>query len=123
MPSESALYERLGGRTAIETVVDRFYECVLADESLASFFEDTDIDRLKRHQKMFLRYATGGVETYDGRSMREAHADMGITDEDFDAVADHLDAALLAAGVAPDDRQTVLEVVDGYREEVVAGQV
>ncbi len=52
--------------------------------------------------------------------MREAHADMGITDEDFDAVADHLDATLLDADVAPEDRQTVLETVDGYRDEVVA---
>lgn len=44
----------------------------------------------------------GGPADYDGRSLREAHAGMGITKEHFDLVVGHLAAALQNAGVPSD---------------------
>lgn len=44
------LYDRLGGRDAIAAVVDRFYDRMLADETVAHFFEDVDMQRQRAHQ-------------------------------------------------------------------------
>jgi hypothetical protein len=38
-PSARTLYERIGGQPAVQAAVGRFYERVMADPSLAPFFQ------------------------------------------------------------------------------------
>lgn len=45
-----SIYDRIGGYQAIETVVDDFYDRVLADAQLAGFFSGTNMSRLKGRQ-------------------------------------------------------------------------
>src|SRR5215470_8514444 len=97
----TSLYEKLGEEAAIAKVVDGFYERVLADGSLAPFFDGVDMPALRRHQAAFLGAATGGPQPYTGPDLAAAHAGRGITDEHFDRVAEHLAAALANAGVTP----------------------
>jgi hemoglobin len=92
---------------------------VLDDESLAGYFEDTDVDALRDHQRAFLSAVTGGPEQYDGAEMRAAHAQLDLTADDFAAVADHLDAALREVGVGQEDRQAVLSTVSGFEAEIL----
>jgi hemoglobin len=94
-----SLYEELGGATAIAAVVEEFYARVLGDSTLAPLFAGIDLDRLRRHQTAFLASALGGPETYGGRSLRQAHAGLHITEAQFGAVAGHLGGALAACGV------------------------
>lgn len=117
--TDSTLYEKLGGQEAIDAVVDRFYERVLSDDRLAGFFDDTDVQELRAHQAAFLTYVTGGTDDWEGRSMREAHADLGITDEDFDAVAVHLRETLAEFDVPDAHAETVMSAVADLRGEVV----
>jgi len=116
---EATLYERLGGRDGIEAVVTSFYDRVLDDESLAVYFEDTDVDELRDHQRAFLSAVTGGPDQYDGATMRAAHAHLDLTADDFAAVAGHLDAALREAGVGDDDREGVLSAVSSHEAEIL----
>jgi hemoglobin len=51
--------------------------------------------------------------------MREAHRGMGITDEEFDVVAEHLDRALAENGASGADRERVLAEVEELRPEIV----
>lgn len=117
--TETTLYEKLGGREAVEAVVDRFYERVLADDRLAGFFDDTDMDALRQHQTAFITYVTGGADSYPGKSMREAHADLGITEEDFAAVADHLRSTLEEFDVPEEHADAIMTEVAGLRDEIV----
>lgn len=82
-----------------------------------------DVDRLRDHQAAFLSTVTGGPERYGGRAMGAAHDHLDVTDDDFDRVADHLDAALAAAGAGETDREEVLDVFAGYRSEIVTARV
>lgn len=81
------LYDRLGGQDAISKVVDVFYEKVLADETVNKFFEETDMEKQRRHQSLFISWALGGPNQYSGRSMELAHKGMNLTDEHFGAIA------------------------------------
>lgn len=117
--SESTLYERLGGRDAIGTVVDEFYDRVLSDERLVEFFEDTSMTTLHAHQVQFLSSVTGGPVEYSGTDMAAAHAEMGIDDTDYTLVAAHLEAALAVCDVPPADRREVLAAVEGLRADIV----
>lgn len=118
--SDTDLYEALGGEEAIDAVVDQFYERVLADESLAHHFEDVDMDELRAHQASFLTYVTGGADEWEGQSMREAHEGLGITGEEFAAVAEHLQATLTDLGVPEEHAETVMAEVAALEDEVVA---
>lgn len=102
----TTLFEKLGGKEAVDLAVDKFYERVLADDRIKHFFANTDMNKQRSHQKAFLTYAFGGSTEYDGRYMREAHKELvetqGLSSEHFDAVAEDLMETLKEMGV-PDD--------------------
>lgn len=102
----TTLFEKLGGKDAVDLAVDKFYERVLADDRIKHFFANTDMNKQRAHQKAFLTYAFGGSTEYDGRYMREAHKELvetqGLGSEHFDAVAEDLMTTLKEMGV-PDD--------------------
>jgi len=117
--SRGTLYERLGGREAIEAVVDEFYDRVLADESLVPYFEGTETDELRSHQAAFVAAVAGGPDSYDGASMREAHADLDLSPGEFAAVAGHLDDALAEFDVADEDREALLAEVATLEDAIL----
>jgi hemoglobin len=117
------LYDRLGGADGVEAVVDEFYDRVLADERLAPYFEGVDTDALRDHQRRFISHVAGGPIEYDGRGMAAAHDHLDVTDDDFDRVADHLDASLRAFDVAASDRTALLEAVAALKTDVVSAPV
>ncbi|MCX6021302.1 MAG: group 1 truncated hemoglobin [Chloroflexi bacterium] len=113
------LFERLKGEVGLAAIVDDFYTRVLADPLLQPFFAATDMKAQRRHQALFLRRATGGPAGYQGRSMAQVHAGLHLTDQHFDAVCGHLDAALQHASVSGADRSGVQDILERLRGEVV----
>jgi hemoglobin len=114
-----SVYEDIGGREGVAEVVDAFYDRVLADDQLIGYFEDTDMDDLRTHQRVFIAQVVGGPERYDGEDMREAHAHLDLDEEDFDAVAGHLDDALAECGVEMENRETVMSRVTDLEDDVL----
>ena len=98
----NTLYEKLGGEAAVDAAVELFYKKVLADERIKRFFEGVDMKRQASHQKLFLTYAFGGMQSYPGRAMRAAHKrlvdEMGLSDEHFDAVIEDLGSCTQGTG-------------------------
>lgn len=117
--SNATVFDSLGGREAVASVVDDFYDRVLTDERVVHHFEDSDTTALRAHQVQFISAVTGGPVEYTGNDMREAHRGMGITHEEFDVVADHLDAALAENGVGEGAREQVRSTVESLRPEIV----
>ncbi|MGB6209976.1 group I truncated hemoglobin [Mycobacterium sp.] len=98
-PKADTIYDRIGGRQALEVVVEDFYCRVLDDDHLAGFFAGTNMNRLKGKQVEFFAAALGGPEPYIGASMKQVHQGRGITMDHFNLVAGHLTDSLSAAGV------------------------
>ena len=94
MSPDSPLYDRLGGPAAINAVVDRFYEYMLTDSIVKHFFETTDMKKQAERQKQFITLVTGGPNEYQGASMKDAHANLKINQEAFDATWNNLKKAL-----------------------------
>ncbi|MCU4925885.1 group 1 truncated hemoglobin [Halobacteria archaeon AArc-dxtr1] len=117
--TSQALYERLGRNDGVGTVVDRFYEKVLADDSLEHFFEDVDMQAQRAHQTQFISAVAGGPVEYDGEEMDAAHDHLEITPDDFEAIATYLAETLVEFDVDPEDREAVLEAVASYEDEIV----
>ena len=88
------LYERLGGEGAINAVVDKFYEFMLADPLVNSFFAQTDMEKQVKRQKQFITLVTGGPNQYEGTDMKAAHAKLKIGKKEFNETWKNLEKAL-----------------------------
>jgi len=118
--AQQSLYGEIGGREAVEAVVEDFYDRVLDDPVLEPYFEDTDMEALFAHQVQFVSAVAGGPVEYDGADMQTAHEGMGITGDAFGRVATHLDDALRANGVDEEDADAILDEVAALEDDVVA---
>lgn len=107
-PTAPSIYDRIGGREALETVVEDFYVRVLADDDLSGFFTGTNMSRLEGRQVEFFGAALGGPDPYTGAPMKQVHQGRGITMHHFTLVAGHLTDSLTAAGVP---EETVAEII------------
>jgi hemoglobin len=113
------IYRAIGGRDAVEAVVDDFYDRVLADDQLAPYFEDMDMDALRTHQVQFISAVAGGPVEYTGADMREAHAHMDIEGADFDLVGRYLQAALADNGVPEEHVEAIMADVVALKAPVL----
>jgi len=120
---KQSLYERIGGEPALMAAVDLFYSKVLDNELTRPFFETLDMESQIRKQIAFMAWALGGPDSYKGRDLRGAHADLvknkGLTDVHFDAVVNSLEQALQELGVARDLIDEVLATVGSTRGAVL----
>lgn len=114
-----SLYEQVGGNDAVKAAVTVFYNRVLADDALATWFEGIDISRLRAHQRAFLAAALGGPELFTGRDLASAHAGMAITNDAFDAIIEHLAVTLGDLGASADIVAEVRVKLEAMRGSVV----
>jgi len=115
----TSLFERLGGEAAVDAAVDVFYEKVIADPRISSYFDGLDMVAQANKQKAFLTMAFGGPNNYTGQDMRNAHAHLGLLGEHFDAVVENLAATLSELGVSDEDIQDVAAVAETTRADVL----
>lgn len=113
------IYDQLGGPDGVRTAVTVFYNRVTADPELGRWFQGVDLDRLKAHQRAFLTSAFGGPQVFSGRSLREAHADLEITDAAFDSMVSTLLTSLADLGVPTHAVTAVGERLEEARPDIV----
>lgn len=118
----NSLYEKLGGRDAVNAAVDIFYRKMLSDDRVSGFFDNTDMDKQIDKQKAFLTMAFGGPNNYTGRDMASAHkhlVEKGLTDKHVDIVIEHLGATLKELGVPDDAIAQVAGIANSVRDQVL----
>jgi hemoglobin len=100
-----------------------FYDRIMADETLAPFFADLDMDKQINKQIAFMTMAFGGPHEYEGRDLRNAHSRLvarGLNAEHFTAVAGHLHATLTTLEVPSEIINEVMTIVGSTKSEVLS---
>ena len=121
---EKSLYDKLGGKKAIIAVVDEFVGRVAADTRINKYFmaaasEPKRLDAFKMKLVDQICEASGGPCKYTGMDMKSAHAGMGITASDFDALVEDLVAALDKFKVGGAEKQQLLGVLGPLKSDIV----
>ena len=116
---QTSLYERLGGQQAIVAVVDDFVGNVAADNRINKYFGRTDIPHLKMELVAQICAGTGGPCKYTGKSMRDAHHGMGVTDADFSALVGDLTKTLDKFKVPAKEQQELLGILGPMKPDIV----
>jgi hemoglobin len=94
-----AVYQGLGGKQGIQKIVDRFLPIVLADVRIKDVFKDIDIDRLGLRLAEQFCQLSGGPCKYSGKDMKTIHADLAITNAQFNALTEDLQSAMEQQGI------------------------
>ncbi len=117
------LYNRVGGDKAMELAVDLFYRKVLADEFVAPFFEDVDMDGQRQKQKAFLSMAFGGPYQYSGLDLRKAHQrlidELGMNNDHFNRILQILKETLHELDLPERPIEEMLGILETTREDVL----
>ncbi|MFB9238313.1 group 1 truncated hemoglobin [Plantactinospora siamensis] len=113
-------FDRIGGAPALKTAVHRFYDRVLADPELATYFAGVDMQQQKRHMTLMLTTVLGGPDAYTGRSLPEAHKPLRIPVSHYNLVGEHLVATLDDLNVPADIVSDVQKVLAQVQDQVVA---
>lgn len=134
-----ALYDRLGGQAGISNLVADFTQRAMDDprvnwsrrgvtqgglsihsgKSVAWNPTSQHIELLKSHLTEFLALATGGPAQYTGKQIEGVHANMHISNPEFDAAIGDLKASLDRLKIPNKEQKELLAIVESTRPEIV----
>lgn len=117
-----ALYQRLGGYDAIAAVTDDFLGRLAVDKQMSRFFVGVSADslrKLRQHVVDQLCEASGGPCYYFGRTMKTAHAGLGITESDWQLTVKHLTATFDKFKVPDRERSEVVALLSSPKADIV----
>jgi hemoglobin len=125
-PNTPTLWDRLGGQEKVEAIVDDLIEEAIADPKINFTRNGTyKMNRKQRDQlkQQFVRLASdicrGPLPRYRGKSMKEAHQGMGITDDEFDAFVGLLKRTLLRHEIDTEVVEVLERFMEGTRKSIV----
>ena len=119
---KKSLYDRLGGYNAVAAVVDDFVGRLVTDKQFERFFVGHSTDskkRIRQHIVDQLCAAAGGPCVYTGRTMKDSHAGLGISEAEWDAAAKHLVASLDKFKVPEPEKKELLAFVISLKADIV----
>ena len=122
-----SLYDRLGGVYAIAAVVDDFVDRVMDDPRLN---DNPKVDEAHhRVSRAGFKYlvtelvcqSVGGPQIYTGRTMRDSHAELDITEPEWQAFLDDLHQTFERFEVPQAERAELLAIVESTKSDIVIG--
>jgi hemoglobin len=121
----------LGGAYPIAAVIDRFSDALLEDQSIVNANPELRewhtvtyrerLPGLKFLRTLWVCAVAGGPFEYMAKELQDAHFNLHIAPEVFDAVAGHLAEALDQFKVPEQEKQEVLGAFAAHKGEVTVG--
>jgi hemoglobin len=125
---QASLYDRLGGLAPISVVVSDFIDALVPDAVLnANPAIDAARKRvpapyLKYHVTALVCQATGGPCRYQGRTMKESHAHLNITEREWDRMVTIFKDVLAKHKVPAKETEELLAIVGSTKADIVVSK-
>jgi hemoglobin len=116
----TSLYDRLGGKPAINAVVKELLAVTAADPRLKARAAVRDDARCERLLTEFLCEGTGGPCKYTGRDMKTAHGRAHVTETEWTAFTESMAKVFDKFNVPGRERQELFAMIGPMKGEIVA---
>ena len=93
------MWDAFHGGAGVTRIVRRLLDLNTADRRIGDIFKGQDRVRLERTLREQFCYILNGGCDYTGRSMREAHRDLGLQQADMGPLVENLQRAMREEGV------------------------
>jgi hemoglobin len=120
--SQESLYKRLGGYDAIAAVTDDFLGKLVTNKDLSRFFvglSDDSKTKVRQHVVDFLCNKSGGPCAYTGRTMKDTHKGLKITENDWNIAAGLLGETFKKFNVPKKETDEVFAMVSSLKNDIV----
>ena len=125
---EKSLYERVGGVNSIAAVVDDFVDGLLVNpvitknENVVAGLAHITKAGLKFHITELVCQAAGGPQMYTGKTMKESHKGLNISDSEWDAMVEVFKKSLAKFSVAEKDKTALIAIVATTKADIVTAK-
>jgi truncated hemoglobin YjbI len=114
-----SLFEKCGGKPALERIIKKFYDKVYAHPWLGYYFKNIKQSIIESQQVDFMIGALGGPRVFFGKMPGDAHPHLMVTNELFDLRQKLMLEALKEEGAAPELIDRWLKVEGAFKEQIV----
>ncbi|CAA9217676.1 MAG: hypothetical protein AVDCRST_MAG08-477 [uncultured Acetobacteraceae bacterium] len=118
---DAALFDQLGGMPGIERIISDTLDRSISDPRVAWAFDNSNHGRLKRLISQQVCNLSGGPCPRRERGMGPAHRHLGLGESHFNAVVEHLQDSMDAAGTPFRAQLRLLRLLAPMKREIVAG--
>jgi hemoglobin len=122
---EKTLYERLGGVKPISLVVDDFIDRLVANDILnanpmiKAGREHSPDAYLKYQVTTLVCQVTGGPCVYTGLAMKESHAHLNITENEWQVMSAEFKKTLDKFQVPEKEQKELFDIVESTKKDIV----
>ncbi len=119
------LYDRLGGLRGITVVVDDFIDRLVGNDilnrnpALNAGRVSSPPPYLKFHVSQLVCEVTGGPCKYAGKSMKDAHAHLNISEKEWSVMAGEFKKSLDKFNVPAGEQQELFDIVGKTKADIV----
>lgn len=117
--AEKPLYDRLGGYEKINDFTREVVRLHKENDDIKHMFEYVDTERLATSVADFTAAGTGGSQTYSGRTMPAAHANLKLTDADFLSAGGDIVTAMQTMGYGQNEIDEFVCILVSLKDQVV----
>lgn len=118
-PAAETLYEKMGGEAALRAVVHEFVLVMESDPRINFTFASTDIPEFEKLLFDQLCELSDGPCEYKGRDMRTSHAELNVTNAQFNALAEDLYIAFERVGISYRLQNKLMAMLAPMQEDIV----
>jgi hemoglobin len=123
--TRASLYDRLGGLKGITVVVDDFIDRLVTNETLnknpaiAAGRDSSPAPYLKFQVAQLVCEVSGGPCKYTGKSMKDSHAHLGISEEEWGVMAQEFQKSLDKFKVPEPEQKALYDIVGKTKADIV----
>ena len=117
--TQEPLYRQLGGVEGMNAVSQAMVQRMATDPRTRRTFDGINLRTLSASLGAHLCHVADGPCKYEGETMRNAHADLGITGSEFETVVQFLRDELDRAGVSQAAKNELLRRLAPTRRDIV----
>lgn len=115
-----SLFDRIGGTPAVTALINSLYTKITSNPITQGDFIGKDIEEIKKYQVELWSMALGSGTSYQGRSMKDAHQYLSVTEEQFNAVVDMLSETMREMSIPEDVYKIAVTHAEMFRSDIVS---